>query len=137
MTDLSSSQGLAFPTIPAAEGRFFRPPLPAGYITRPRLYERLADGLSGRLLLLTAPAGFGKSSLAIEFCEHLPDHWQSLWLGLSQMDSDPGRFLERLVMGLQRCFPGLGEEALGLLKLRQRHQPFAFEEWLDGLLDDL
>jgi LuxR family maltose regulon positive regulatory protein len=137
MTDLSSSQGLAFPTIPTAEGRFFRPPLPAGYITRPRLCERLVSGLSGRLLLFTAPAGFGKSSLAIEFCERLPNHWQSLWLGLSQMDSDPGRFLERLVVGLQRCFPGIGEEALGLLKLRQRHQPFAFEEWLDGLLDEL
>lgn len=137
MTDLSNSQGFACPAIPAVEGRFFRPPLPVGYVLRPRLCERLATGLGGRLLLISAPAGFGKSSLAIEFCERLPVQWQSLWLGLSHRDSDPGRFLERLLAGLQRFFPGLGEDALGLLKMRQRHQPFAFEEWLDGLLDEL
>ncbi len=137
MTDLSSSQGFTYPAISAVEGRFFRPPLPVGYVLRPRLCEQLATGLAGRLLLISAPAGFGKSSLAIEFCERLPSQWQSLWLGLSRRDSDPGRFLERLLAGLQRFFPGLGEDALGLLKMRQRHQPFAFEEWLDGLLDEL
>ncbi len=120
-----------------AEGRFFRPPLPTGHVRRERLCERLAAGLGGRLLLVSAPAGFGKSSLAIEFCQHLPDDWRSLWLGLSRRDSDPGRFLERMLDGLRQFFPGLGDEALGLLKMRQRHQPFAFEEWLDGLLDEL
>jgi LuxR family maltose regulon positive regulatory protein len=119
------------------DGRFFRPPLPDGYVLRPRLCERLQAGLGGRLLLVCAPAGFGKSSLAVEFCQSLPDHWQSLWLGLSARDSDPGRFLERLLEGLQGYFPQLGSQALGLLKMRQRHQPFAFEEWLDGLLDEL
>ena len=137
MTDLSSSQRLSFTPRMGAEGRFFRPPLPLGYVSRPRLCERLAAGLDARLLLVSAPAGFGKSSLAIEFCERLPSHWRSLWLGLSGRDSDPGRFLEHLLAGLQPIFPGLGEDALGLLKMRQRHQPFAFEEWLDGLLDEL
>jgi LuxR family maltose regulon positive regulatory protein len=111
--------------------------LPDGHVLRPRLCERLSAGLGGRLLLVSAPAGFGKSSLAVEFCQGLPSHWQSLWLGLSPRDSDPGRFLERLLEGLQDYFPTLGSQALGLLKMRQRHQPFAFEEWLDGLLDEL
>lgn len=137
MTDLSRSHSFAYSAAPVADGHFFRPPLPSGYVLRPRLCERLTAGLSGRLLLVSAPAGFGKSSLAIEFCERLPAEWQSLWLGLSRRDSDPGRFLERLLGGLQQFFPRLGEDALGLLKLRQRHQPFAFEEWLDGLLDEL
>lgn len=137
MTDLSRLQGFANHAVTALEGRFFRPPLPEGYISRPRLCERLSAGLSGRLLLISAPAGFGKSSLAVEFCESLPDQWQNLWLGLSHRDSDPGRFLERLLCGLQQFFPQLGTQALGLLKMRQRHQPFAFEEWLDGLLDEL
>ncbi len=93
--------------------------------------------MSGRLLLISAPAGFGKSSLAVEFCERLPEHWQSLWLGLSRRDCDPGRFLERLLEGLREHFPRLGEEAMGMLKMRQRHQPFAFEEWLGVVLDEL
>lgn len=136
MTDLYPISGLvAAPNV--LGGHFYRPPLPARYVPRPALCERLLGGLAGRLLLVSAPAGFGKSSLAIEFCEHLPEQWQSLWLGLSSRDSDPGRFLERLLSGLQPFFPGVGKEALGLLRLRQRHQPFAFEEWLDGLLDEL
>ncbi|MCU1715675.1 LuxR C-terminal-related transcriptional regulator [Pseudomonas sp. 5P_3.1_Bac2] len=118
-------------------GPFYRPPLPAGYVARPQLCARLAEGLGGRLLLISAPAGFGKSSLAIEFCEHLPSQWQSLWLALSTRDSDPGRFLERLVSAFQQFYPQVGQEALGLLRMRQRHQPFAFEEWLDTLLDEL
>ncbi|MGY2292564.1 LuxR C-terminal-related transcriptional regulator [Pseudomonas sp. SDO528_S397] len=137
MTDLSRIQGPASAVIPTLEGRFYRPPLPDGHVLRPRLCERLSEGLGGRLLLVSAPAGFGKSSLAVEFCQSLPAHWQSLWLGLSPRDSDPGRFLERLLEGLQHYFAQLGSQSLGLLKMRQRHQPFAFEEWLDGLLDEL
>src|SRR3990167_4367546 len=136
MTDLFRISGFVAPGSMVG-GHFYRPPLPSRYVPRPRLCERLMAGLPGRLLLITAPAGFGKSSLAIEFCEALPERWQSLWLGLNPRDSDPGRFLERLLAGLQQFFPGLGQDALGLLRLRQRHQPFAFEEWLDGLLDDL
>ncbi|AYC31764.1 helix-turn-helix transcriptional regulator [Pseudomonas cavernae] len=137
MPDLSSSTSFAYPAVTTVDGRFFRPPLPAGHVPRPGLCARLSAGLHGRLLLVCAPAGFGKSSLASEFCQQLPAQWRSLWLGLSRRDSDPGRFLERLLGGLQQIFPGLGDEALGLLRMRQRHQPFAFEEWLDGLLDEL
>ena len=137
MTDLSSLPDSSRAAIAVQEGRFYRPPLPDGHVVRPRLCERLGAGLGGRLLLVSAPAGFGKSSLAVEFCQGLPAHWHSLWLGLSARDNDPGRFLERLLEGLQAFFPQLGGRALGLLKMRQRHQPFAFEEWLDGLLDEL
>jgi len=137
MTDLSRTHGVASQAVGLLDGRFFRPPLPHGHVPRARLCQRLQAGLSGRLLLVNAPAGFGKSSLAIEFCEALPDHWRSLWLGLSQRDADPGRFLERLLEGLQQYCPALGGQAMGLLKMRQRHQPFAFEEWIDGLLDEL
>ena len=137
MTDLSRTHGFASQALGLLDGRFFRPPLPDGHVPRLRLCQRLHAGLGGRLLLVNAPAGFGKSSLAIEFCEALPEHWRSLWLGLSQRDADPGRFLERLLEGLQQYCPALGGQAMGLLKMRQRHQPFAFEEWIDGLLDEL
>ena len=137
MTDLSRTHGFTSQALGLLDGRFFRPPLPDGHVPRARLCQRLHAGLNGRLLLVNAPAGFGKSSLAIEFCESLPEHWRSLWLGLSQRDADPGRFLERLLEGLQQYCPALGGQAMGLLKMRQRHQPFAFEEWIDGLLDEL
>ncbi|WP_271410803.1 LuxR C-terminal-related transcriptional regulator [Pseudomonas sp. Q1-7] len=137
MTVPTRSHAITPTSAHVADARFFRPPRPAGHVPRPRLCERLAAGLDGRLLMLSAPAGFGKSSLASEFCECLPSGWQSLWLSLSPRDSDPGRFLERLLDGLRQFYPGLGDEAMGHLKMRQRHQPFAFEQWLDGLLDEV
>jgi LuxR family maltose regulon positive regulatory protein len=137
MTDLSRTQGYAGDALGALQGRFYQPPLAAGHVPRPRLCERLRHGLQGRLLLVCAPAGFGKSSLALEFCQGAASGWASLWLGLSRRDSDPGRFLERLLEGLQQHFPTLGIQALAQLKLRQRHQPFAFEGWLGELLDEL
>ncbi len=137
MTDFSTLPPPPQASSPPGGSRFYRPPLPAGYVSRARLCQRMGAGLSGRLLLLSAPAGFGKSSLAIEFCESLAPHWRSLWLGLSARDSDPGRFLERLLDGLRLYLPGLGDDAMAVLKMRQRHQPFAFEAWLDDLLDEL
>ncbi|OBY88936.1 helix-turn-helix transcriptional regulator [Pseudomonas sp. AU11447] len=137
MTDFSTLPRLTDVPPSTAGSRFFRPPLPHGHVARSRLCQRMAAGLEGRLILVSAPAGFGKSSLAIEFCQTLESQWHSLWLGLSARDSDPGRFLERLLEGLRLHFPTLGEEALALLKMRQRHQPFAFEAWLDDLLDEL
>lgn len=139
MTDLSNTTRFATPLLKPVDGsgHFYRPPLPQGYVVRPHLCERLQQGLSGRLLLISAPAGFGKSSLGIEFCEGLPAHWQSLWLGLASRDRDPGRFFERFLSGVQSCYPGFGTEAANALKLRQQHQPFAFENWLDELLDKL
>ncbi|MBK4990999.1 LuxR C-terminal-related transcriptional regulator [Pseudomonas sp. S36] len=137
MSDLSRTNGFASQAMGLLDGRFFRPPLPDGHVARQRLCQRLHAGLGGRLLLVSAPAGFGKSCLAIEFCEALPAHWRSLWLGLSPRDADPGRFLERLLEGLQQHCPALGGQAMGLLKMRQRHQPFAFEQWLDSLVDEL
>ena len=137
MTDLSRTSLTSDAPGATGDARFYRPPLPAGHVRRPRLCERLQEGMAGRLLLISAPAGFGKSSLAVEFCERLPEFWHSLWLGLSRRDADPGRFLERLLEGLREHFPGIGDEAMGTLKLRQRHQPFAFEEWLGTLLDEL
>ncbi|SDH65184.1 LuxR C-terminal-related transcriptional regulator [Pseudomonas panipatensis] len=137
MTDFSTLPAVGDAAMPVSGGRFYRPPLPAGYVYRPRLCERLRAGLGGRLLLVSAPAGFGKSSLAIEFCESLGPQWRSLWLGVSARDGDPGRFLERLLEGLRLYHPNLGDDAMALLKMRQRHQPFAFEAWLDDLLDEL
>lgn len=116
---------------------FFRPPLAAGYVSRPRLCARLQSVLDGRLLLICAPAGSGKTSLALEFCGQLPADWQSLWLALDRRDAEPGRLFERILATFSPALPGFGESALELLRLRQPHQPFAFESWLDGVIEDL
>lgn len=117
--------------------RFYRPPIPAGYIRRPRLCTQLNMGLQGRLLLVCAPAGFGKSALASEFCEQLPEHWRTVWLTLSARYADPGRFFEYFLDALHSVYPHIGEQALTVLKSRQSHQAFPYEVWLNDLLDEI
>jgi len=116
---------------------FYRPPVPVGYVPRPRLHQRLRAGLQGRLILICAPAGFGKSALASDFCDQLPLSWRSVWLALSSRDSDPGRFFERLLNAVHSVYPDAGEQALAVLKTRQGHQAFPYEAWLNDLLDEI
>lgn len=117
--------------------QFYRPPVPIGYIARPRLYQRFSAGLHGRLILVCAPAGCGKSALASAFCDQLPVHWNSVWLSLNARDSDPGRFFERFLNAIHSVYPDAGEQALAQLKTRQGHQAFPYEAWLNSVLDEI
>lgn len=116
---------------------FYRPPVPAGYIARPRLCQRLNAGLDGRLILLCAPAGFGKSALASDFCDQLPPIWHTVWLSLTSRESDPGRFFERFISAIHSIYPHACEQALTVLKTRQSHQAFPYEAWLNHALDEI
>lgn len=97
--------------------RVMRPP--PGAITRPRLDAVRAQALQVRLVTLTAPGGFGKSTLAATWVAH----WQAeghhcTWLSLSQDDDEPARFLHSLAQALQRLGQGVGGAALALLQGR-------------------
>ncbi len=116
---------------------FYRPPVPAGYIARPCLCQHLNLGLQGRLILVCAPAGFGKSALVSEFCDQLPVSWRSVWMSLSSRDSEPGRFFERFLNAVHSVYPDAGEQSLAVLKTRQSHQAFPYDAWLNDALDEI
>ncbi len=90
------------------------PRLPGEFIRRPRLTERIDQGVKGPLTLLAAPAGFGKTHLLIEWMREtsLP----IAWLTLDSDDNDLNRFYRYLIGALQTLEAGLGEEALDLLQ---------------------
>ncbi len=75
------------------------PPARAELVVRPRLVERLNAGLCGRLTLISAPAGFGKTTLLSEWASRCPR--PVAWLSLDEGDNDPMRFLAHLVAALQ------------------------------------
>src|SRR3954451_24502621 len=60
---------------------------PAGFVPRPRLVERLDAGLSGGLMLVCAPAGYGKTAFVSEWARRRP----TAWLSLDPSDNDPAR----------------------------------------------
>ncbi|MGA7607931.1 MAG: hypothetical protein WCA79_18590, partial [Anaerolineales bacterium] len=90
------------------------PPLPGEFVHRPRLTDRINQGVNGPLTLLAAPAGFGKTNLLIEWTKEtsLP----VAWLTIDSDDNDLSRFFRYLVGALQTLEAGLGEEALDLIQ---------------------
>jgi LuxR family maltose regulon positive regulatory protein len=79
-------------------------------VARPRLVERLEAGLGRRLTLISAPAGFGKTTLVSEWVAGTGR--DVTWLSLDEDDGDPARFLAYLVAAIQTVAPvgqGLGD----------------------------
>ena len=71
--------------------KLYVPPPRPRVVLRPRLIERLNEGLHRKLTLISAPAGFGKTTLLSEWvagCQR-----PAAWLSLDEGDSDPTRFL--------------------------------------------
>lgn len=87
----------------------FLPPQPPGAVTREPLYAALDEAWAGRnrLLLLSAPPGYGKTTLLSGWiaARSIPHAWVSL----DADDDDPGRFFLLLLHALDRFFPGLNE----------------------------
>jgi LuxR family maltose regulon positive regulatory protein len=89
------------------------PRTPPGFLPRPRLLERLQEGLARGLLLVCAPAGFGKTTLLAGWAHG--GRRPVAWLSLDAGDDDPARFWRHVVAALDRVRPGLAEPLLPLL----------------------
>ena len=110
------------------------PPASAKIVLRPRLIERLNEGLAAgrKLTLISAPAGFGKTTLVSEWLAGCGR--PVAWLSLDEGDNDPARFLAYFIAALQTIAPKIGEGALGAL---HSPQPPPTEVLLTALLNDL
>lgn len=102
-------------------------------VRRPRLTERLNRGLHRKLTLISAPAGFGKSTVASEWIASYDG--PAAWLSLDTGDRDPARFLSYLVAALRTTIPGIGGDTLGLLQAPQ--PPSSPDALLTPLLNDV
>src|SRR5207237_5558801 len=99
---------------PILATKLYLPPLRPNVVSRPRLLERLNEGLHGKLTLISAPAGFGKTTLVSEWLAGGPR--PVAWLSLDEGENDPTRFLTYLVAALQTIAATIGEGALGVLQ---------------------
>ena len=119
------------PTPILATKLYIPPPRPSA-VLRPRLTERLNEGLHRKLTLISAPAGYGKSSLISEWIEGMGR--PTAWLSLDEGDNDPVRFLTYLVAALQTLAATVGDAALSIL---QSSQPPPIEATLTALLNEI
>jgi LuxR family transcriptional regulator, maltose regulon positive regulatory protein len=92
--------------------KFAAPRVRPDLVARPRLVSRLDDEVTRGLVLVSTPAGFGKTTLLATWAGHarLP----VAWLSLDDDDNDPARFWRYVVAALDRVHPGIGEPVLAL-----------------------
>ena len=89
------------------------PKKPLDLLRRPRLTDFLHANVEHKLILISAPAGYGKTSLLIDFA-HDTD-LTVCWYSLDQFDRDPSIFLDHLIATIQQAYPQFGTTAPALL----------------------
>src|SRR5205807_7652634 len=120
---------------PILATKLYIPPLRPHVVSRPRLLERLNEGLHRNLTLISAPAGFGKTTLVSAWVALIErPRARTAWLSLDEGDNDPARFLAYLVAALQTIAAHIGEGVLGML---QSSQPPPPEAMLTALLNEI
>ncbi len=113
---------------PLVETKLYRPRSRQGLVPRPRLDERLLRKEGTGLTLVSAPAGFGKTTLVSTWPAE-----RAAWVSLEESDQDPITFWTYVLTALERAAPGVAEGALVVLQL----SPTPIETILAGVLNEL
>jgi LuxR family transcriptional regulator, maltose regulon positive regulatory protein len=104
-------------------------------VHRPHLIKRLQQAMEAPLTLISAPAGFGKTTL---LCQWLSESGRdAAWLSLEPEDNEPMRFLSSVIATLQTLDPHLGSSALALLHATLPAPPPPPETVLDQLAAEI
>ena len=112
--------------------KLYVPGLRSGFVPRPRLADRLDEGVRRGVVLVCAPAGYGKTILLAEWVRR--GQWPVAWLSLDGGDNDPVRFWRHTVAALDRAVPGIGERVGPLLG---PPAPPSFEPLVTALVNEL
>src|SRR5919206_4167498 len=120
---------------PLLETKLYVPQAHPNLVPRLRLSERLKEGLGRKLTLISAPAGFGKTTLLSEWrMIHLGSEYPLAWVSLEEADNNLTRFLSYLVGALRAIEADVGEAILASLR---SPQPQPIESLLTGLVNEI
>lgn len=110
------------------------PQSPPVLVARSRLSDQLKEGMGRKLTLISAPAGFGKTTLLGEWrMVQLGEGWPTGWVSLEQSDNDVARFWTYVITALQTLQSDVGEGAASLLRSPQT----PIESVLSSLINDI
>ena len=97
---------------PLLATKLYTPPIRSELVSRPRLVARLSEGFHRKLTLVSAPAGFGKTTLLSDCAARSDPRMHVAWLSLDKADNDPARFWTHFFAAMQKI-PSLGEAGVG------------------------
>jgi len=128
-------------TNPILVTKLFIPAIRPELVIRPRLIERFDEGINRKLTLISAPAGFGKSTLVTEWIDSKGDNALSpfcvAWVSLDENDNDPVCFLTYLVEALHRMKGTKNQIGAGALAMLRSPQPPPSETVLTALINEI
>ena len=130
---------MAEPGTPLLGTKLVVPPLRLPLVPRPRLVERLHEVLNYNLVLTSASAGFGKTTLLSDWARQRDPRIPVAWLSLEEADNDPVRFWDYVVGALKTLQPAFGESTSAMLHSGQPLQAGTFpaESLLTVLINEL
>ncbi|MFL5628369.1 MAG: LuxR C-terminal-related transcriptional regulator [Ktedonobacteraceae bacterium] len=100
--------------------KLYIPPASPNLLVRPRLIERVNEGMKRKLILISAPAGFGKTTLLSEWRAVPPgSNIPMAWVSLDKADNDPTRFWMYITVALSTIDNDIVEQAMSILSLAQ------------------
>ena len=114
--------------------KLYLPPARANLVDRPRLLNKLKTALKYDLVLVSAPAGFGKTTLVSEWIRKIQPEISSAWLSLDEGDNDPARFWQYFIYAINTIQPETGKTALSFLGSNEKPP---IESILTLLINDL
>jgi LuxR family maltose regulon positive regulatory protein len=118
---------------PLVHTKLYIPRLRRGLVARSRVSDRLDAAAESKLVVISAPAGFGKTTAVAAWLERAPEHSSVAWLSLDEGDREPVPFWTSVMAALQASVPGLGDGVPEALQ--SAHRPI--EPLLAAVLNEL
>jgi LuxR family maltose regulon positive regulatory protein len=119
--------------IPVTRTKIVPPRRRADLLTRQRLIDLMVELTDYKLIILAAPAGYGKTSMLVDFASQT--NMPVCWYALDTLDRDPLRFITHLIASLAQRFPNFGVQSFATLDTANPSQP-DFNQIITAIVND-
>ncbi len=110
------------------------PKLRSGIVSRENLLSRLSEGISTKLTLISAPPGYGKTTLVLDWLVHSGSGYPVAWVSLDESENDPIQFLLYVIAALEKIQEDVGQDVRAIL---QGSQELQIQTILSVLINDI